>query len=349
MSAHNAARSTTGRFSRVARHLTTKYATELRLIVALAVLCVFFSVKYPSSFPTETNVENMAQVGGILLVVAIGQMFAILIGGFDLSVAANMGFVGVVAGLVMTEHGGLGPGIVIGILAGATIGLINGVLIGGFGLSPFIVTLGMLTFVKGFGNELAHGAPIFGFPDATQYLGQTGWGPIPSTVGIGAIVLVAIAFLFARLRAGLYIFAIGGQREACRAAGVPTVRYEVLAYMLCGMLAGIAGLMELSRVSIGYVTNGQGYDLLSIAAVVVGGTMIGGGKGGLVGVVLGVAVLTVLSTGLNIAGLNDFYQKMITGVVVVASVLVSQIHSETPFHAFLGRRRVRMASGLMRS
>jgi ribose transport system permease protein len=159
------------------------------------------------------------------------------------------------------------------------------------------------------------------------------------------IVLVAIAFLFARLRAGLYIFAIGGQRDACRAAGVPTIRYEVLAYTLCGMLAGIAGLMELSRVSIGYVTNGQGYDLLSIAAVVVGGTMIGGGKGGLVGVVLGVAVLTVLTTGLNVAGLSDFYQKMITGVVVVAAVLISQIRSGTAFSALLGRRRVRLAGG----
>jgi ribose transport system permease protein len=115
------------------------------------------------------------------------------------------------------------------------------------------------------------------------------------------------------------------------------------------MLAGVAGLMELSRVSIGYVTNGQGYDLLSIAAVVVGGTMIGGGKGGLVGVVLGVAVLTVLSTGLNIAGLNDFYQKMITGVVVVVAVLVSQIRARAILGDFLGRSRVRLAGGLMRS
>jgi ribose/xylose/arabinose/galactoside ABC-type transport system permease subunit len=121
VSARSAFGATTAGFSTFARHVTTKYATELGLIVALGVLCVFFSVKYPSSFPTQTNVENMAQVGGILLVVAIGQMFAILIGGFDLSVAATMGFVGVVAGLVMTEHGGLAPGIVIGIIAGAAI------------------------------------------------------------------------------------------------------------------------------------------------------------------------------------------------------------------------------------
>jgi ribose transport system permease protein len=226
---------------------------------------------------------------------------------------------------------------------------VNGVLIGGFGLSPFIVTLGMLTFLKGFGNELAHGAPIFGFPSAAQYLGQTGWGPLPAPIAIGAIVVAAVAVLLATCRAGLYMYAIGGERDACRAAGVPVVRHQILAYALCGTLAGVAGLMELSRVSIGYVTNGQGYDLLSIAAVVVGGTMIGGGKGSLVGVVLGVAVLTVLSTGLTIAGLNDFYQKMITGVVVVASVLVSQIHSRTAFADFLSRSTLRLKGGLARS
>jgi ribose/xylose/arabinose/galactoside ABC-type transport system permease subunit len=290
----------------------------------LAVLSIAFSIAYPSTFPTTTNLQNMAQIGGVLLVISIGQMFAILIGGFDLSVAATMGFVGVVAGLGMTEHGGLVPGILIGIIAGATTGFVNGLFIGGFGLSPFIVTLGMLTFEKGFGNELSHGAPIFGFPDSAQYLGQTAWGPIPSPIAIGAIVLVVIAIFFARLRAGVYIYAIGGHQETCRAAGVPIVRYKILAYTLCGMLAGVAGLMELSRVSIGYVTNGQGYDLLSIAAVVVGGVAIGGGRGSLSGVVLGVAVLTVLSTGLNIAGLSLFYQGMVTGIVVVTSVLVTQ-------------------------
>jgi len=298
--------------------------TEVRLLVALVVLSIIFSVAYPSTFMTTTNLQNMAQIGGVLLVVSIGQMFAILIGGFDLSVAATVGFVGVVAGLGMTEHGGLVSGILIGVIAGTAIGLTNGLLIGAVGLNPFIVTLGTLTFVKGFGNELSHGAPIFGFPDSAQYLGQSPWGPIPSPIAIGGIVLVVVAIFFSRLRAGLYIYAIGGHEETCRAAGVPIVRYKILAYTLCGMLAGVAGLMELSRISIGYVTNGQGYDLLSIAAVVVGGVAIGGGKGSVSGVVLGVAVLTVLSTGLNIAGLSLFYQSMVTGVVVIISVLVTQ-------------------------
>ena len=298
-----------------------------RLLLALMLLTAVFSVAYPSTFATLGNLENMTRVGGILLVVTIGQMFALLIGGFDLSVAANMGFVSVVTALVMTDHGGLAPGILVGVLAGTAIGFVNGLLISGVGLSPFIVTLGMLTFLAGFGNELAHGAPIFGFPSNYNYIAAKDWGPIPAPLGVGALVLVVTWLLAARSRAGLYIYAIGGNRETCRAAGVPVVRYEVLAYTLCGALAGIAGMMELSRVSIGYVTNGQGYELLSIAAAVIGGTAIGGGVGSLSGVVLGVALLTVLSTGMDIARLSDFYQRMVFGVVIVGSVLVSQLRS----------------------
>jgi ribose/xylose/arabinose/galactoside ABC-type transport system permease subunit len=317
--------SSSATLSRLARRILG--TGTFRLLLALALLSAVFSLAYPSTFATRGNLENMTRVGGILLVVAVGQMFALLIGGFDLSVAANMGFVSVVTALVMTDHGGLAPGIVVGVLAGTAIGLVNGLLISGVGLSPFIVTLGMLTFLGGLGNELAHGAPIFGFPSNYNYIAARDWGPIPAPLGVGALILVVTWFLAARARAGLYIYAIGGNRETCRAAGVPVVRYEVLAYTLCGALAGIAGMMELSRVSIGYVTNGQGYELLSIAAAVIGGTAIGGGVGNLSGVVLGVAFLTVLSTGLDIARLSDFYQRMVFGAVIVGSVLVSQLRS----------------------
>jgi ribose/xylose/arabinose/galactoside ABC-type transport system permease subunit len=298
--------------------------TEFRLLIALCVLCAVFAVAYPSPFATVGNLENMARVGGILLVVSIGQMFALLVGGFDLSVAANMGFVSVVTALGMTEYGGLVPGIALGLLAGAAIGAVNGALIAGFGLSPFIVTLGMLTFLLGFGNVLSHGAPLFGFPESYHFMAANNWGPVPAPLAIGAIVLIATWVLASKLRAGLYIYAIGGSRETALASGIAVVRYEVLAYTVCGALAGVAGMMELSRVAIGYVTNGTGYELLSVAAAVIGGTVIGGGAGTLTGVVLGVALLTALTTGLDIAGMNEFYQRMAFGAVIVGSVLVSR-------------------------
>jgi ribose/xylose/arabinose/galactoside ABC-type transport system permease subunit len=132
-------------------------------------------------------------------------------------------------------------------------------------------------------------------------------------------------FILNRTRAGLYIFSIGGSREACRLAGVPVIKYEILAYTCCGLFAGLAGVMLTARVAVGQANIGQGFDLLSIATAVIGGVAIGGGSGRLFGVVLGVLLLTILNTGLDIAGINTFYQQMVTGFVLVLAVLVAQM------------------------
>jgi ribose transport system permease protein len=300
------------------------HSTEFRLFLAFCLLFLVFSLLYPQTFPTPANLTNMSRIAGVLFVVTSGQMCALLVGGFDLAVASTIGFVGVIAAIGITRYGGLPSGIVMGLISGGLIGLVNGGLIAWAKLSPFIVTLGMLTFLIGFGNELSHGAPIFGFPDSLKYLAVRDWGPIPAPVAISVIVLLLLWLLLSHSKVGLYIYAIGAGREACRAAGVPVARYEAIAYVLCGALAGLAGIMELSRVSVGYVTNGQSYLLPSIAAAVVGGTAIGGGVGTLRGVVLGVAVLTVLSSGMEFSGLNEFYQRMVTGAVIILSVLVSR-------------------------
>src|SRR4051794_22073409 len=291
-------------------------STELQLLVGFAALYAFFAVLYPSTFATATNAQNMARQGAILLVVAIGQMFVLVIGGFDISVGANMGFVSTVTALGMTEHGGLVAGLLIGLAAGTAIGLVNGVLISWLRVSPFIVTLAMLTFLGGFANQLSSGASVFGLPTSFQWLGAADWGPIPSALGISAVVLLLAWFVLARLRIGLYIYAIGGSRDTrplaglslvpyqiptytgcrapCRLAGISVVRYEILTYTVCGALAGVAGIMLASRVSVGQASLGQGYELLSIATAVIGGAAIGGGVGRLSGVILGVALLTVL-------------------------------------------------------
>src|SRR3954466_8587572 len=236
-------------------------STELQLLVGLAALYAFFAVLYPSTFATATNAQNMARQGAILLVVAIGQMFVLVIGGFDISVGANMGFVSTVTALGMTEHGGLVPGLLIGLAAGTAIGLVNGVLIAGLRLSPFIITLAMLTFLGGFANQLSSGASVFGLPASFQWFGAADWGPIPSALGISIVVLLLAWFVLARVRIGLYIYAIGGSRDTCRLAGISVVRYEILTYTVCGALAGVAGIMLASRVSVGQASLGQGYEL----------------------------------------------------------------------------------------
>src|SRR5947208_16150653 len=147
------------------------YATELQLLVALAALFAVFAAVRPSSFPTWSNADNMARVGAILLVIAIGQAFALIVGGFDISVAANAGFVSVVIALVANEHGGLAVGVPVGLLVGLLVGLVNGFFIAGLGVNAFVATLAMLTFLIGLGNELAGGASVATLSGANRFLG----------------------------------------------------------------------------------------------------------------------------------------------------------------------------------
>ncbi|HKG03890.1 MAG TPA: ABC transporter permease [Conexibacter sp.] len=298
--------------------------TEFQLLVALLVLIGVWAFLYPEVFPTSDNFLNMGRVGSILLVVAIGQMFALVVGGFDLSVAANMGFVSTVVAMHITGGTAFVDGVLLGLAVGAAIGLVNGILIAGLGITPFVATLGTLTFLTGYGNQLSQGQSIASLPSGFQALGGGDWGPLPAAIGIAAITLLVAWIVLARTRIGLYVFAIGGSRETARVSGIAVKRYEIFAYTACGFFAGLAGIMLASRVSVGVTSLGQGYDLLSIATAVIGGVAIGGGIGKLRGVVLGVVLLTVLRNGLDIGGLNEFAQQMITGVVLIVAVLAAR-------------------------
>jgi ribose transport system permease protein len=299
-------------------------STERQLLVAVAVLFVFFALTLGDVFANKDNLVNIGRVGSILLVVAVGQMFALVVGGFDISVGANMGFTSVVVGLQLTQGASAGQALLVGLLAGTAVGIANGFMIAVLGITPFVATLGMLTFITGLANELSEGASVSGLPDSIARFGRGDWGPIPSTIGMAAIVLVVSWFVLSRCRLGLYIFAMGGSRETARLSGVPVRRYEMVAYGVCGLLAGVAGVMLTSRVGVGQASLGLGYELSSVATAVIGGVAIGGGVGRLRGVVLGVALIALLTTGLDIGAVNQFVQQMIMGGVLVASVIVSQ-------------------------
>jgi ribose/xylose/arabinose/galactoside ABC-type transport system permease subunit len=300
------------------------HRTELQLLFGVLALAAVYSLLYPASFPTLGNFVEMLRVGAILFVAAIAQSFALIVGGFDISVAANMGFVSIVSALYMTEGGSVAGGVILGLLGGTGVGLANGILIGRLGVTPFVATLGSLTFLYGLSNQLSDGGSIASLPTNLSWLGRSDWGPIPSTVAIAGIACVLAWVILARSRAGLYIFSIGGSRETARVSGVPVVRYEMLAYTLCGFFTAIAGVMLTARVSVGQGTLGQGYELLSVATAVIGGVAIGGGVGRLSGVLLGVLLLTVLTTGLDIGGINQFFQQMVTGLVLIGAVLVAR-------------------------
>ena len=254
-------------------------SVNLQLLIGIALLYGFFAVFYTSEWLARGNTENLARQGAVLLVISLAQMFALLIGGFDISVGANMGFTSVVTALMMTRHGtSIAFAIVIGLAVATLIGFVNGFLISALGVSPFAATLGMLSFLIGFGKRVAADNPSPG-PGRVRIGGWLGLGP--SAVGPGN-------------RHDLYRPVLGrpakasprplhlrdrGSRNTSRLAGVPTVWYEIVAYSLCGFLAGIAGIMLASRLAVGQTELGSGYELLSIATAVIGGTAMGEGSG----------------------------------------------------------------------
>lgn len=309
----------------VQRRLTQFGRAEVQILIALVVLVGYFTISQGAMFADLTNLDNMSREGSILLVVSIGQMFALVVGGFDLSVAATMGFASTISALLMQNGAAPATAILAGLGCGAVIGAVNGVLIAYFKISPFVATLGMLTFLTGYANLLAGGQSVSGLdPVFTQYLGSGEWGVLPAGVGVAIIVLIVAWVITARMRFGLYLFAVGGSTEASKLAGVPVAAVQAGAYCLCGVLSALAGLLLSARVGIGQAALGLSYDLLSIAAAVIGGVVIGGGAGRLIGVVLGVSLFTVLTTGLDIGAVDEFTQQMITGAVLVLAVLLAQ-------------------------
>jgi ribose/xylose/arabinose/galactoside ABC-type transport system permease subunit len=300
------------------------HRTELQLFAGVLILSAIYSILYPTSFPTIDNVIEMSRVGGILFVAAIAQSFALIVGGFDISIAANMGFVSIISASYMAGGGSVPAGVALGLAGGTAVGFVNGLMIGRLSVTPFVATLGSLTFLYGLSNQLGNGGSIAGLPSELAWFGRRDWGPVPATVAIAFFAFLMAWAILARSRAGLYIFSIGGSRDTARVAGVPVVRYEILAYTLCGFFAAIAGIMLTSRVAIGQASLGQGYELLSVATAVIGGVAIGGGVGRLSGVLLGVILLTVLTTGLDIGGINQFFQQMVTGLVLVGAVLIAR-------------------------
>jgi ribose transport system permease protein len=299
-------------------------AAEIQIFIAIVFLASVFSYAFPDSFATTGTLLNMARVVGILLVVSIGQSFALIVGGFDISVGATMGLVSVICALLMRAGIGVNEAVGLGVLAGAVVGLVNGIGISILGVTPFVMTLGMLTSVRGFADQLVNGRVITGLPHNFALYGRAAWWGVPSATCIATMILLIAWFILQRTRAGLYIFSIGGSRETTRVAGVFVELYEALAYTLCGTMAGVGGVMLTSRVAVAQASLGQGYELLSVATAVIGGVLIGGGVGRLTGVVLGVILVTVLNTGLDIAGVNPFVQQIVTGLVLISAVLLSK-------------------------
>jgi ribose transport system permease protein len=273
-------------------------------------------------FLSAANIHDLMSAMAVLGIVSVGQTVVILSGGIDLSVGMLMGLVTVLTNGIMNGDPSLAwPMVALGVAIGLAVGLTNGALLVLTRIDPLILTFGMLSILTG---------AIFVYTDRTigsapsnfRQIAEGSLGPFP----VLFLVMVAVALIawvvLTRTRFGRYVYAIGGSEEHARRAGIAIGRMKLGIYAISGLYAGIAGVGLAARIGSGYTLAGQGFELDSIVAVVLGGTSLAGGRGSVLGTIASVLFLTILSNGLNLAGISPYAQQVVKGLVVVAAVVL---------------------------
>jgi len=329
----------------------------------LVLLFIVFGLVAKNFFAVK-NFSNILYFATIYLLLAAGETFVIITGGIDLSVGFVMGLVMVVAAIIMRDMYAAGipdaycmiAGAAVGLVVGVVPGLVNGLLVARFRVPPFIATLGMYGVANGLTLNLCKGFPIYFLPPRAEKIGNSfvayflpgrGFtffgrppdmrpedlrnlvGIVPVTVLVAAVVLLVFAFVLVRTKFGRHTFAIGGSMDAAIRAGINVPRHLVKIYVLSSMFAAVAGVLYVFRAGLGHFTTiSSSYELFAIAAVVIGGASLMGGRGSIGRTVIGVLILNVLENGLNVGGLPTFYRYIATGLILIAAVVIDQITPE---------------------
>lgn len=273
------------------------------------------------AFLKPTNLFNLVRQAGPLAIVSVGQTFAILIGGIDLSVGAVISLTScILCTMMMWGDDWTCPSILIAFSVGSLVGLANGLIITLRNIPPFVVTLGMMTIIQGLALIYTGGYPTGRVSPAIQHLGAGSFGPVPLlTILAGAVIGLGI-FILRRTPFGRYTYAIGANESVAYLSGIKTIHHKLKVYTFCGFMAAVAGLSLSARLAVGDPFVGQGFELDSIAAVVMGGTSLAGGIGGLGGTIFGVLIIATINNILNLLNVSGFYQHVVKGIVIIISV-----------------------------
>ena len=301
---------------------------EVGIGLALVLIAIVFSAFAPH-FASMANVTNILTQISINTVIAVGMTFVILLGGIDLSVGSVLALATIVGGLIITREG-LSTGVAIllsvlgSTLVGCLCGLFNGVVCERWKIHSFIVTLGMLNIARGAALQISNSRTIFEFPDAFNDVGAATVLGVPIIFLMALGVVLAGRFVLSRTVFGRLIYAIGNNEEAVRLSGHEPAYYKVAAFTVCGGMVGLAAIMYMMRLNIASPILGVGFELNAIAAVVIGGTSMSGGKGSMVGTFLGASIMGVLNNGLLLLGMGDFARQMVTGLIIIVAVIVDK-------------------------
>jgi len=287
----------------------------------LLLMCLVFS-QLSSRFLTLSNFQNLMRNTAPLAIAGCGMTAIMIARGIDLSVGSVLAASTVLAAALAVAGVPLYLAFALALLFGALVGMANGVIIAGMRVSPIIVTLGMLNIGRGIAYLISPSAILVGLPPNWSDIGTGKIWILPFPIVIALAVIAIFMWLTTSSKFGKRIYAIGGNEEAARLSGINVERTLVVLYMLCGFTAALAGLVLSSRVGSGDPNIGIGFELQVIAAVIIGGTSLSGGEGRILGTVIGALIIGVLSNGLNLAGVEPFWQYVAQGLVLIAAVIV---------------------------
>lgn len=306
---------------------------------AILLAVVLYGFYFIPDFWRWDNLSSVMRQAIPLALVAMGQTLVILTGGIDISVAAVISLANTLAmGLMGGSEGAVAYAMVLPVLAGAFVGLVNGLTVTTVKVPAFIVTLGSAAVVQGvvfaYTNYDTYGLPA----ESVSAIGFTNWGFLPALVWLFIPVLIFALVLQNRSRGARHLYAVGGDEAASRLAGIAINKVKVGAYVACGALAALAGVVLTTRTGGGEPLAGIGYDWDSVAAVVIGGTLLRGGKGGIAGTVVAVMLLASVDNAMNLSGVSSFWQSLVKGLIVMAAVVAAAIVALRPLETWRARR-----------
>jgi ribose transport system permease protein len=292
--------------------------------LSLIVLVIALSIASPH-FLTNTNLSSVVRQTAVINIMSLGMTVIIIAGGIDLSVGAILAMGGVLGTMALERGASIPAGVAIGILTGLLWGTCNGVLTTRLRIAPFIVTLGTLGIIRGVTLIITNGLPVHRIPRSFSLLGEGTVLGVPFVLWVLVLCAFVTHIILEHTKLGRYAFAIGSNPSAAVYAGVPVAIYTTVVYAYGGMLTGLAGMIEASRLMTGQPTAGNGYELQAIAAVIIGGGSFYGGEGSVVGTLIGAFIMGLLSNGSDLLGVSPYLQQAIIGGVIILAVTVDEL------------------------
>lgn len=310
------------------KSLFVKFKAYIGLLIGFVGLCIFFALMEPA-FLSTNNIMNVLRQIAVNAILAFGMTFVLLTASIDLSIGSTVSLAGMFCATLIGLYGWpVYPTVLLALVIGALIGLLNGFIVGKTELWPFIVTLASSLVIRGIAYSISKGSPVRVLNDAFNKIGTAMIGPVGIPIIYMAVLLLCCYVVLQRTRFGRHIYAVGGNPEAARFAGINIMKVKIIAYMVSGVFAAFVGIFLTARMYTGQPTIGDTLANDAIAATVVGGTSMAGGKGRIVGTMIGAMLIGVISNGMNLLDLSSYLQDIAKGIIILGAVWIDKVSTQ---------------------